>query len=222
LLGHRPADLLRAVGEVGVLRHQPAGDVVRLQVDEATELRDRVRAMVRARVADAGDADDITQDVVERALRRRDQLRDPARVDGWLVRIVQNAVIDHHRRRRAATMADPSLLDSVAAADDDRPAASQRLAPCVQPLVDTLPASYAEALRLTDLGPHTQEDAAAELGLSVSGMKSRVQRGRRLLEAALEGCCSVERDTRGDVTDIAPRPRSRCGSSAPCIDDSGR
>jgi RNA polymerase sigma-70 factor (ECF subfamily) len=178
--------------------------------------------MVRARVADAFDADDITQDVVERALRRRNQLRDPARVDGWLLRIVQNAVVDHHRRRRTATTADPASLDRVAAADDDRPMTSQRLAPCVQPLVNTLPASYAEALRLTDLGPHTQEDAAAELGLSVSGMKSRVQRGRRLLEAALDGCCSVERDTRGDVSDVALRPRSRCGSSAPCIDDSGR
>jgi RNA polymerase sigma-70 factor (ECF subfamily) len=92
----------------------------------------------------------------------------------------------------------------------------------VQPLVDSLPRTYAEALRLTDLGPHTQEDAAAHLGLSVSGMKSRVQRGRRLLEAALRGCCDVALDARGTITEVAPRPRSRCGESAPCLHDAAR
>jgi RNA polymerase sigma-70 factor (ECF subfamily) len=135
---------------------------------------------------------------------------------------VQHAVVDHHRRRRAAAVADPALFDGIAAAEAEPPAVSRRLAPCVRPLVDSLPSSYAEALRLTDLGPHTQEDAAAALGLSLSGMKSRVQRGRRLLEAALQGCCTVERDARGAVSDVAPRPRSRCAAAAPCLDDPGR
>ncbi|HET9013184.1 MAG TPA: sigma-70 family RNA polymerase sigma factor [Gemmatimonadaceae bacterium] len=193
-----------------------------LQVEDASELRDRVRALVAMRVAQPADADDITQDVLERVLRRRAQLRDAERADAWLARIVRNAVVDHHRQRRLPAPADPAVLDAVAVGDDDRPSASGRLAPCVQPLVDSLPPPYAEALRLTDLGTHTQEDAAARLGLSASGMKSRVQRGRRLLEAALHGCCTVERDTRGALTDIAPQPRSRCGASAPCLDDSGR
>ena len=40
---------------------------------------------------------------------------------------------------------------------------------------------YREALTLTELEGLSQKDAATMLGISVSGMKSRVQRGRRLL-----------------------------------------
>ena len=49
-------------------------------------------------------------------------------------------------------------------------------------------------------GP-AQHEAAARLGLSVSGMKSRVQRGRRRLREMLEACCVVTLDRRRGVAD---------------------
>lgn len=211
--------MLRAVGQGGVLRLGAAGDVVRLPLDDAVALRDDVRRLVVSRVAEPADADDIVQDVVERVLRRRHQLRDPERGDVWLAQIVRNAVADHYRRQRRADVTDSETFDRVPAYDEAPRLPSSQLAPCVASFVDTLPSTYAEALRLTDLGPHTQEQAAATLGVSTSGMKSRVQRGRRLLEAELRGCCDVERDTRGAITEVAPRARSRCGATAPCIED---
>jgi RNA polymerase sigma-70 factor (ECF subfamily) len=45
----------------------------------------------------------------------------------------------------------------------------------------------------------TQVDAAARLGLSVSGMKSRVQRARSHLRSALHDCCRIAVDRRGGV-----------------------
>jgi RNA polymerase sigma-70 factor, ECF subfamily len=56
-------------------------------------------------------------------------------------------------------------------------------------------------------------DAAARLtGISTSGMKSRVQRGRKRLAALLQQCCSVERSPSGSVTDYSPRRGScACG-----------
>jgi hypothetical protein len=38
---------------------------------------------------------------------------------------------------------------------------------------------------------------AGRLGLSVSGVKSRVQRGRELLRQMLERCCQIALDARG-------------------------
>ena len=192
---------------------------MRLPLDDAVALRDDVRTVVVSRVAEPADADDIVQDVVERLLRRRHQLRDSERGDVWLAQIVRNAVADHYRRQRRADVADPETFDRVPAFDEAPRLPSSQLAPCISSFVDSLPSAYAEALRLTDLGPHTQEQAAASLGVSTSGMKSRVQRGRRLLEAELRGCCDVERETRGAITEVAPRPRSRCKASAPCLQD---
>ena len=72
-----------------------------------------------------------------------------------------------------------------------------------------MPEDYRTALELTDLGRLTQEQAAAELGLSTSGMKSRVQRGRSMLRAEVARCCRVELDSRGALTDVAVRGEAR-------------
>ncbi len=72
-------------------------------------------------------------------------------------------------------------------------------------------AKYRQALELTELGGTTQKDAAEQLGLSVSGMKTRVQRGRDKLKDALLDCCSVEFDRRGGVVDYHRREGSDCG-----------
>ena len=63
-----------------------------------------------------------------------------------------------------------------------------------------------------DVEGHTQTRAASELGISVSGMKSRVQRARRDLKQLLERCCSVQLDNVGAVTGYRSKT-SDCGCS---------
>ena len=62
------------------------------------------------------------------------------------------------------------------------------------------------------------DEAAARLGLSVSGMKSRVQRGRRQLRDMLETCCAIALDRRGGVADYDLRDQQNdpCGGSSDC------
>jgi RNA polymerase sigma-70 factor (ECF subfamily) len=48
-------------------------------------------------------------------------------------------------------------------------------------------------------------EAAEREGVSLSGMKSRVQRGRRLLRELFEACCEIALDARGKPTDFTPR-----------------
>jgi RNA polymerase sigma-70 factor (ECF subfamily) len=83
------------------------------------------------------------------------------------------------------------------------------LSGCLRTLLDRVPDGYREALELTDLGGLTQDEAAGRLGLSTSGMKSRVQRGRRLLRAEITHCCQVSLDTRRGVADVTVRPEER-------------
>jgi RNA polymerase sigma-70 factor (ECF subfamily) len=51
----------------------------------------------------------------------------------------------------------------------------------------------------------TQTAAAAVLGLSVSGAKTRTQRARLQLKQALTDCCTIELDRRAAVTGFHPR-----------------
>jgi RNA polymerase sigma-70 factor, ECF subfamily len=50
-----------------------------------------------------------------------------------------------------------------------------------------LPAHYRDAISFVELEGLTQREAAERFGLSVSGMKSRVQRGRQMLKRMLDG-----------------------------------
>ena len=94
---------------------------------------------------------------------------------------------------------------------DDRPNdATRDLAGCLQPLVAQLPEIYREALDRVDLAGQSHHVAAAEVGISTSGMKSRVQRARRQLKELLTDCCAVQVDRLGAVASYHPNTGT-CG-----------
>ncbi len=180
------------------------------------ETLDQVRAFVAARVGDIETAADITQDVVVRSIASGalERVDNPT---AWLYRSARNAVIDHYRTRRVH---DP-LPDQERWPDpgepDDRPNdATRDLARCLQPLLHELPPTASDALTRVDLDGQTHQQAADQLGISLSGMKSRVQRARRQLKELLERCCTVHLDGTGAVTTYQPNA-GRCG----CATESG-
>lgn len=176
---------------------------------DATAIAAAVRAFVRRRVRHPQDAEDITQDTLLRLYRSAHGLHDELALDAWMYRIARTAIIDH--ARRAAARPQPVEVDlEVAAEEADERRADEALVTCLPALLERVPEHYRRALELTDLGGLTQERAAAELGLSTSGMKSRVQRGRRLLREQVVRCCEVALDAQGAVADVQLRHDGRC------------
>lgn len=182
-----------------------------------SELRTRLLSFLRRRVATPEDAEDLLQDVFTRIHENASTLGEVESVTGWVYRTAGNAVTDYYRRRGAfaraaeALAAEPGLVPEESAAEEE-------LAQCLRPLITALPSTYGEALELTELAGKTQGEAAESLGLSLSGMKSRVQRGRTKLKEVLLDCCHVEIDRRGGVVGYEPRDRARCrcGGSRSC------
>jgi RNA polymerase sigma-70 factor (ECF subfamily) len=86
---------------------------------------------------------------------------------------------------------------------DDPDGARIELSRCLRSLVDRLAEPYRSAVRAVDLDGATQTAVSAGAGVSVSGMKSRVQRGRRQLRDLLLDCCTVEVSAGGGVMDYA-------------------
>jgi RNA polymerase sigma-70 factor, ECF subfamily len=64
---------------------------------------------------------------------------------------------------------------------------------------------YQEALQLVDIEGISQIELANRLGISVSGAKSRVQRGREQLKQKLVDCCPVKTDQYGNIIEIKNR-----------------
>lgn len=93
-------------------------------------------------------------------------------VKPWVFQIARNLMVDYRRAQ----------MDPTRGAD--------------------LPDPYQQAVRLFELEGVPQQEIADRLGLSLSGAKSRVQRGRDRLRALLFDCCTFERDRRGNVIGV--------------------
>ncbi|MBT7805299.1 sigma-70 family RNA polymerase sigma factor [Candidatus Poribacteria bacterium] len=179
------------------------------------ETRRGLLAFVQRRVATPQDAEDLVQDVLIRMHANLSRLRDTDRVMAWAYGIARNAITDYYRSRANASGAMAQLEDENSgrvsgptAVEDDQ---EGELAACMRPYVSRLPDPYHEALRLVELEGMTQVDAARRVGISGSGMKSRVQRGRGMVRAMLSECCDVELAPAGGIAGYEARdPRESC------------
>jgi RNA polymerase sigma-70 factor (ECF subfamily) len=182
-------------------------------------LRDGLRRFVARRVRPEH-VDDLVQDILLRMHERAGELHDEARLPGWAFRIAQSVVVDHHRRKRPEIAgADPEREadDGESDAASDRGNVNEIVAGWLRPMLALLPDEYEQAVELVDVEGLSQREYAERAGLSISGAKSRVQRGRRMLEEVVRACCDLELDARGNVIGYE---RRNCGC-APAGDTSG-
>ena len=157
----------------------------------------------------AQEVDDVLQDVLLRIHKNVRHLSDDSRFGPWVYSVARNAVIDRLRTKRPPTT-DVAELETVA---DSEPESEQALLNCVTPFVARLPEAYRHAITLVELQGLTQADAAQMAGVSLSGMKSRVQRGRRLLREMFEECCSLKIDARGRVIEAEQHEQNGCAGA---------
>jgi RNA polymerase sigma-70 factor (ECF subfamily) len=162
----------------------------------------QLRNFIRARVRDHATAEDILQGVFVKIHRKLPTLRVGERVEAWVWRITRNVLADHFRRTR---LNEP--LPAELTGDSETQLDAPDLAPCVRRFVRELSPDHREALMLTEWQGLTQQEMAKQLGLSISGAKSRVQRARVQLKELLLDCCQFELDRRGSVLEIQPRQK---------------
>jgi RNA polymerase sigma-70 factor (ECF subfamily) len=190
-----------------------------IAVEEAwEEFSGELRKFIGRRVSRPQDVDDILQLVALRLTQNADVDRDRSTLLGWLYAVTRNAITDHYRsaaRRREVATDDVPEHPTVDLSDEaDAEQALAGLAACVRPLMQLLPEDQAAAVDIVDLHGVSQGEAARRAGISVSGMKSRVQRGRRALQDVITACCAVSLDVRGAVQEFRPRPEGNCPAAA--------
>jgi RNA polymerase sigma-70 factor (ECF subfamily) len=176
------------------------------------DYHDRLLSFIRGRVESREVAEDILQDVFIKIQKGLASLQDNERMESWIYQIVRNAVVDHYRSRKAFE----ELPQSLTAPEPEQEAqARYEISTCLKPMIDTLPALYRDALQLSEIEGLKQKQVAETLGLSLSGAKSRVQRGRGLVLDLLNDCCRFERDHHGTMVGYEPR-NSDCSDCTDC------
>ncbi len=132
------------------------------------------------------DADDLTQQTLERALRARGQWQEGTRLDSWLFRIMRNIWIDTRRARirTSRVMAPEAAGDQIGHDPTPEMEAALELAHVTRAM-NQLADEQREAIALVLIEGLGYEEAARVLGIPVGTLSSRLVRGRVALLAIL-------------------------------------
>ena len=160
-----------------------------------------LRRFIQRRIGDESTADDILQDVFLKTHSRIGTLKDERRIQGWLYQITRNTIIDYYRSHKRMEELPEEISNPEPG--DDR--VLTELEACVRPMIERLPQPYRKALILSELEGFTQKEIAEKQAISLSGAKSRLQRGREKLKGLMMECCHFEFDRRGGISDYHPK-----------------
>lgn len=167
-------------------------------LEEALPELDAVyRLALRFSAGDSDMAQDIAQETFVRALRSWSTFRQGTNCRAWLFTICRNVFLrDREVRTRRGEQsisrmeaefdtlpADPLFAGS--ADDPERSAFARITGEAVTAAVDRLPVEFREAVTLCDLEDLSYAEAAEVIDCPVGTVRSRLHRGRKLLQESL-------------------------------------
>jgi RNA polymerase sigma-70 factor, ECF subfamily len=168
------------------------------------QLYRELKSFVYRRVKNLQDSEDIVQDVFVKAQTKRDQLKESGKYAAWMYTMTRNSIIDYYRLKQRTF--DVTAID---ATPTEYNRFNDCVVDCMSQLMITLPSPYREALELADKKHIPQKELAVRLGISYSGVKSRVQRARLMLKEKMEALYKIKTDGYGNV--LVCEDRVPCG-----------
>jgi RNA polymerase sigma-70 factor (ECF subfamily) len=155
---------------------------------------DDVYRFARSLTRDESDAEDVVQETYLRAFRSWQTFQPGTDVRRWLFTIARNVFLrSRERAKREVTLDDDGseAVDAAKATETwvrrglDPLLARTDLAPAISDALNEIPEVFRSAVVLVDLEDQSYEDAADVLGIPVGTVRSRLFRGRKLLQEKL-------------------------------------
>jgi len=143
----------------------------------------RLRSFIRRRVLDAGDAEDVLQDVFYELIEAYRLMKPVEEVTAWLFRVARNRITDLFRRRKTVSLTDPIgegeespvLEDLLPSADAGPDAVYARtlLLGALDRALDELPEKQREVFIAHELLGRSFKEISEETGVGVNTLLSR-------------------------------------------------
>jgi len=163
-----------------------------------TDFHKELKAFIQNKTRNSADTDDILQDVFIKIIRNSDKVRQSENLRHYLFGIVKNTIYDHFNKRKT-TVLDTAMTVDVFTYEDAQNLNETIAECCIKQFINKLPNHYREALLITEFQDISQKELAEKLGISYSGAKSRVQRGKEKLKELILECCPYESDAYGNI-----------------------
>jgi RNA polymerase sigma-70 factor (ECF subfamily) len=143
----------------------------------------RLRRYARALTGDAGRADDLVQDTLERALAKLDRWQPGSDLRAWLFTLMHNLFVSQLRARRPQETA----MDDAPEAPVSGGQLEAMAVRDIHAALSRLPDEQREVLLLVGLEQFAYAEAAEVLGVPVGTVMSRLARAREKMRRLLAG-----------------------------------
>jgi RNA polymerase sigma-70 factor, ECF subfamily len=136
------------------------------------------------------DAEDATQETFMRVLRYRRKLEGVDDPKTWIARIAWRVAVEQAKKRPSVSLSEKEIayvasqLRSQGKSADEI-AASNQMASVLQSLIEALPESLRDAMRLSTIEQLASGEIAEVLGTSEASVRSRLFRARQILKEKL-------------------------------------
>lgn len=148
-----------------------------------------LKKYIQNKVKDEESSKDILQEVFIKIHLNANKIKNTESLKSWLYTIAHNTIMDYFKKQ--SRQIDYTIIPE---SEENQPHTAKN---CILPLIHSLPEKYREALLLSEINGKKQLEVAEILNISVSGAKSRIQRGRKLLQQGFIDCCDYKINEKG-------------------------
>jgi RNA polymerase sigma-70 factor, ECF subfamily len=166
------------------------------------EFHNRISAFVNRRIYDKELSEDCVQDVFIKINNGLTTLRDESKFESWIFQIARNTIADFNRAKIKNSTVPIDDYDKEIEHEEN---INSEVAEWIIPFIKQLPPKYSNPLMLYEIKGLSQQEIAEKENISLSGAKSRIQRGRVKLKDAINECCKLEIDNHGNILDYTKR-----------------
>lgn len=165
------------------------------------EYKRTLARFIQSRVNDPLDREELLSEVMMKIYEHCEKLDRVKNMESWLIVVARNTVHDYFRKRQKVDAIQEKGLPDISADEEDF---MNDLIGCVPVLIEKLPEKYARPLLDHEYEGLKIKNLSVKYSLSESGVKSRIQRGRKLLRELFIDYCGKEILSSRNCSDCPP------------------
>ena len=187
-----PEQQMRAARDLSLIEAYRSGR--REAFDELVSSYDlHVRRILGQLNVASGDVEDLAQEVFLRIFRNLHHFRGQSSFYTWLYRITVNVFFDHNKKRKRADVRLARLQNALVDVTNVRHDGEDPYYACYNALtreefwkaIDALPEAFRTVVAMREVDDLSYEEIAAQTGISIGTVRSRLSRARARLKELL-------------------------------------
>ena len=152
-----------------------------------------IRHFILSKVKNPVITEDILQDTFIKVHTKLHTLKDADKLKSWLFSIARYTILDYFRIHKNEISVEDLELES-------EPEPNQHSEQdCLRGIIKNLPKKYRDPLFLADIKGLKQQEVANQLHVSLSTVKSQIQRARKQIAQGFMDCCGFQMNKKGHL-----------------------